>query len=201
MRRAVVSWSLAAGSLVPATAALAQRIPATISSVRDWTDSRQGRREQASEWLKEVVEIERQIPTLSPEEVAWLKVEYDDELRRNGGSFTPRAGRASQSKEFAAREARPQAEELVRILRALASSSALAEHQEVSLWTDLASRVLFLNFWNEITTLGDAGIIARTPGAGPFDGYQAALYRTWAGRVEAITGRIILPYLNRIGRR
>ena len=45
-----------------------------------WPKTREGRRVEARNWLKEISDIDNQIPTLSPAEAAWLKVEYDDEL-------------------------------------------------------------------------------------------------------------------------
>src|SRR3989442_397986 len=84
-------------SIVPGIC-VAQIVPSTISSSVNWGITRDSRRSQAAEWLRELSELNRQIPTLSPAEQAWLKVEYDDEIARNG-HFTPRAIRARHGKE------------------------------------------------------------------------------------------------------
>lgn len=54
-----------------------QVLPKSIAAAVNWTDSRESQQQQAKAWLAEVAAIERQIPTLSPDESKWLKVEYD----------------------------------------------------------------------------------------------------------------------------
>ena len=73
--------------------ALAQQVPTKNLNGRDWAADRASRRSQAADWLAEVSALDSQIPTLSPAEAAWLKVEYDDELLRVG-YYTPRSTRA-----------------------------------------------------------------------------------------------------------
>src|SRR5579871_3299638 len=82
--------------------AVAQEVPNSISSA-NWTVTRESRRAQANDWLREISRIDEQIPTLSPSEQAWLKVEYDDEIARNNGSTTARANRARYGREGTSR--------------------------------------------------------------------------------------------------
>ena len=73
------TFSLVLMSMFPSLC-VAQRVPFVITSSERWADSRDSRRTQASEWLREISDLDRQIPTLSPTEEAWLKIEYDDEI-------------------------------------------------------------------------------------------------------------------------
>lgn len=181
--------------LAPALGA-AQEIPKNINSSVRWAENRESRRAQAVEWLAEVANIEKQIPTLSPAEEAWLKVEYDEEIKREG-TLTARATRAMFSKEGAARSAKPVAQSMVSILESLASSSDLSEANEALLWTSLAYLVLDWNFWGDIARLGEYGIIARSPQSKHTTGeYREFLHEMWASRVQDILHRIVLPHLS-----
>ena len=198
--RTYLMGSLLVLGLVPELGA--QEIPKNITSSVRWAETRESRRAQAVEWLAEVTSIERQIPTLSPAEEAWLKVEYDDEIAREG-YMTPRAASAMVSKEGAARSSKPIARTLVSILESLSVPSGLNEANEVLLWTRLAYVALDLNFWGDIARLGELKIVKRNPQSAltTILEYQELLRGTWASRVEEILGRIVLPYLNVLVRR
>lgn len=180
--------------------ALALALPLSAQSIPDgafkegWAKTLESRRSQARDWLREVSELDNQIPTLSPAESAWLTVEYDDELRRSGGTYSPRSIRASQSKEFAAREAKPIAKRLTAILTELSSSKQLSQRSELILWTELSWRTLDLGFWGNISTLGEAGLISRKQPT-PDGGYQMLFMTYWAMRVSEIHRLITQPYL------
>ena len=181
-----------------------QDVPNAIASSLHWADSRNSRRAQAAEWLTEIATIDKQIPTLSPAEDAWLKVEYDDELARNNGFFTPRASRARNGKEGSSRFAKPIAREMTSILEQLASASPLAQQSEVALWSKLAYLALDLNFWGDISRLGELGVLTRDPksklGTAGYSSYQETLRGYWASRVQEILRAIVLPYLDHSGR-
>src|SRR5215469_4279171 len=118
MRRAktylgLLAIPLAAGCIC----CMGQDVPPYIQN-SNWTDTRDSRRSQAAEWLGEISKLDNQIPTLSPAEKAWLKVEYDDELAREG-RLTPRAIRAFQSKEGLARSTKPVTSAMVSVLQRL----------------------------------------------------------------------------------
>jgi hypothetical protein len=184
-----------------ATSLAGQEIPRTIASSSNWADTLDSRRAQAGDWLREISRIESQIPTSSPSEQAWLKVEYDDEMARNGA--TPRANRARYSKEGASRFAKPVAARMVAILDQLSSRSPLTEPREVALWSELAYLGLDTNFWGDVSTLGDLGVLSRNPqskvGTGGLPGYQELLRGIWASRAQDILRSIVLPFVARAG--
>lgn len=182
-----------------ATPSASQEIPKTIASSSNWAETLDSRRAQAAEWLREVSRMESQIPTLSPSEQAWLKVEYDDEIARNGA--TPRANRARHGREGALRFAKPAAARMLAILEQLSSRETLASRREVTLWSELAYLGLGQNFWGDITTLGDLGVLSRSPqsrvGTGGLPGYQDVLHGIWAARAQDILRSIVLPFVER----
>ncbi len=176
--------------------ARAQRIP--DGAFREgWTETRELRREQAAQWLKEIEVIDKQIPTLSPAEATWVKVEYDDQLAGNGGRFTARSIRAMESREYVSREGREFTASLLMVLKPLASSLTLAEREEMRLWADLCSYALDANSWGRISRLGELGIVERDPKQKTELGHQQELLAYWAMRVQAITGQILEPFLRR----
>ena len=83
----------------------------------------QARAAQAKEWLEGFRTLDRQIPTLSPTENAWLKLEYDDQIASAGGRFTERAIAASGSTEYHKRVARRGLESILAGLSMLTGSS------------------------------------------------------------------------------
>jgi hypothetical protein len=195
-RAAVLAYVALIGATVVASAR--QQIPRAVASSVNWTESRETRRHQAAEWLAEVSAIEVQIPTLSPAEQAWLKTEYDDELARNHGAYTPRSARARHSKEGSAHFAKPIAAEIVLLLRQLAATTPLTQQREVALWSQLCYRTLDLNFWGDIASLGEHGVVARDPQSRQ-QNHQQALHQTWALRVHEILRAIVVPYVSRAG--
>jgi len=169
----------------------AQQVPTEVISL-EWATTRDSRRAQATEWLAEISALANQIPTLSPAETAWLQVEYDDQLTSNAGTFTPRALRARLSKEGSARFAKPVADEIVGLLGQLASASPLPRQREVALWSGLAYLTLGSTFWQDVSRLGELGVIARDseskwifPG---FDAHGLGLQSLWAARSQYILG-------------
>lgn len=175
-----------------------QEYPSVIASSLHWADSRNARRAQAAEWLAEVSKLDKQIPTLSPAEEAWLKTEYHDQIAREG-HLTPRAGRARGGKEGSARFAKPITRRMVSILEQLASGSTLSQRDEVALWSRLLYYALDVRFWGDIARLGELGVLTRDPksklGTDGWPSYQEALLDLWAFRAEDILGAIVLPFL------
>ena len=199
MKRATTHLAFCAFFLaaVPVVCA-SQEVTGVIASSDHWADSRNSRRGQAAEWLAEVSKLDKQIPTLSPSEEAWLKTEYDDEIAREGHG-TARAIRARNGKEGSARFAKPIAKNMVSILEQLASGSTLSQRTEVALWSRLAYFALDANFWGDIDRLGELGVLARDPkvklGTAGWPSYQEALLGIWAGRAQMILDAIVLPFL------
>lgn len=174
-----------------------QEVTSTIS-VGTWGKTRESRRVQAAQWLTEISKIEKQIPTLSPAEDAWLKKEYDDAVGREG--LTPRVTRARHSKEGSTRFAKLVAQNMVAVLRELASSAPLPQNREVALWSRLAYLGLDLSFWGDVESLGDFGVLARSPqsklGTPGMPTYQEFLSRIWASRAREILGWVVLPHVD-----
>lgn len=84
------------------TEAHAQKFSSVIAPAGDWPKTRSSRQAWAAELLAEIGAIDAEIPTLSPEEAAWLKVEYDDEIAQGRG-VSSRAMSARYSKIGATR--------------------------------------------------------------------------------------------------
>ncbi len=190
---------LAAGFLLFVRGGLCagQEIPGIIVSSDHWAENRDSRRAEAGKWLAEVAKLEKQIPTLSPAEEAWLKAECDDEIKREG-HMTPRASRALFSREGTTRSAKPVAQTMVSILESLSAPSGLSESNEILLWTRLAYFALDSNFWEDLARLGEYKILVRDPETKlTNDEYGPWLRLTWALRARAILGQILLPHLNR----
>lgn len=182
---------------------LAQEIPQALSNGLDWAQTRGSRRSQAQDWLKEIEKIDSQIPTLSPAEQEWLRVEVDEEEKRNGGGMTTRSMAARRSREGLIRSTKPKTQEMVGILKALSNSSPMSESAEVELWTALAYAGLDSNFWGDIANLGQKGVLERTKPNAWLNGigdYQNAMSRYWSFRAMEIMGRVTLPYLQKMNR-
>lgn len=181
----------------------AQDITGSLAMGSRWAETRESRRTQAKEWLAEVDKIERQIPTLSPAEKEWLRVEVDEEIAPAGGKSTLRANRAMLSREGLSRSAKPVAQAMVSILEALSSPLPLSESNETMLWARLAYIGLDNNFWGKIAGLGQLGVLEHIPKPDDavFRGsrdYQDALLSRWAFRADEIIGRFVLPYVDKL---
>jgi hypothetical protein len=121
----------------------------------------QVRRELAKEWLEGVSKVERAVPTLSPEQRAWLKTEYDDEIKRNGGKYTKRALQASESLGYQIATARPQLEELKKTLTKLATSTPSDPSEEAVQWMTVAALFIDRNLWQALATLVQRGVLDK----------------------------------------
>src|SRR5690348_16769723 len=93
MTRAVVVCTL-----LLATAAVAQK-QTELPRMALWWLNRSTRIDHATKMLDEFAQLGRQIPTLSPEEEKWLK-EDDDTIAANGGRYTQRALRATETQAW-----------------------------------------------------------------------------------------------------
>jgi hypothetical protein len=125
-------------------------------------------------------------------------VEYDDELARNGGTFTARALRARHGKEGLAHFAKPIVYQITLVLRELASTAPLTQQREVALWSQLGYWTLDINFWGDLAALGELGVIRRDPQA-RHQNHQQLLYHIWASRVQEILRSIVVPFVSKSG--
>lgn len=151
--------------------------------------SRAVRMKQAAEWWDGFRELDRQIPTLSPSQAAWLKQEYDDQIASNAGRFTPRARAAMDSREYGLRVARRNLDPILSTLDALRAPERRPLPDEVRDWTKLAALVMDFSFWQAVTTLVKEGVIKPyINGASGLYGEQHAI---WA---QEILTRVVLPF-------
>lgn len=177
--------------------AQAQRFSTTIAPGRDWSKTRASRRAWATELLGEITAIDEQIPTLSPAEAAWLKVEYDDEIAEGRGA-SARALSARFSREGLCRFAKAGTTARLFVLKELIAVPAIGEREEVALWGTLASFALDRGFWQDIARLGELKVLTRDPKSNLIGESEIrdALITVWSARAENILDEIVLAYLN-----
>jgi hypothetical protein len=147
--------------------------------------------ETAKEWLDGFVALDRQVPTLSPAEAAWLKTEYDDQLAGNGGRYTERALEATHSREFNLRRVRTGIAPIIALLRSIIKISPSKLDSEVRDWALLAVEYVQPEFWQSIEDLIERKLV-RPELNGVKAGYLEN-HAMWAG---TILDRIVVPYLD-----
>jgi hypothetical protein len=172
---------------------LAWATPA-IAAVPPWPDRFSApnvRDEQAKIWLKGISKLEASVPTLSPEQRAWLKTEYDDEIQRNGGKYTKRALKASESIEYQVAVARPQLEQLKALLTTLTTLSPPYDFpKEAELWTGVAVRFMDQNLWQAVTHLVRHGVVDKS-----IDGVDELYFENHVFWAQVILQRGVIPML------
>ena len=176
--------------------ALAQRLPGGLANLH-WQETQTSRRAFAKKLVGEIAALEAEIPTLSPSEEAWLKVEYDDEVAQ-GRSGSMRAMNAFWSKEGLSRSAKADIRSFLLVLERLASPTTLSEREEVALWGKVAAVEVDQFVWSHILGLGDFKVLSRSPGASKIDvGYGELYIQVWAIRGGQILNDVVLPYLDK----
>lgn len=149
------------------------------------------RADQARKWLEGFKALDRQIPTLSPSESAWLKREYDDQIASASGRFTSRAIAATDSTEWHKRVARKHLDELLLAVRILATSERLAEQQEVRLWITLATAMMDSQFWQSVKVLVERKLVS--PEINGVKEFYPENHVLWA---QTILNRVVLVQPN-----
>jgi hypothetical protein len=153
----------------------------------------QTRRELAKAWLEGISKVERSVPTLSPEQRAWLKTEYDDEIKLNAGKLTKRALEASNSLEYQIATAKPQLEELKKTLTTLATNSPSDPTEEVVLWTAVANRFMDQSLWQAVANLVRRGILDKNING--VDSFYFENHVMWA---QMVLQSVVKPMLIRM---
>jgi len=101
------------------------------------------------------------IATLSPSEETWLKIEYFDEIARNGNKYTKRSVDATHSLEYQRYRAKKHYNNILLILNLLAHSQIKNEREEHILWLQLADWLLEHSGPQEFYNLVKRGEIDR----------------------------------------
>ena len=172
-------------------------------SPAEFGESRESRRQTAADWLTEIEELFEQMPTLSPAEREWLKVEYDDEIARNNGYLSARSIRAQESREFAIRDTYPNVERLRILLQQLASPDNLTPEGEMVRWTVLVAIALDVELWRQLVKLGELGVLEQSSIAEGVSisnsNYINLIVSMWGNRARQILLTLIVPYLQAQG--
>jgi hypothetical protein len=154
---------------------------------------REYRQSRAQSWRADFSKLDTQIPTLSPAEQQWLKTEIDDTMRNAGGTYTPRALTAMDSREYQLRIVKPRLRVMLQILDQIVRlTSRDIERQEVLLWTQLVRSFMDVDFWQSIDSLVQRKIVEKR-----ISGVETFYYENHVGWARQIVGDLVIPYLNR----
>ena len=157
--------------LAAATSAFGQSGSRSYGDKAYW-DSR------ARGFLQEFIQLNAQVPTLSPAEERWLEREIDDTEKDAGGVTTSRSVAARSSREYQLRVAKPHIQQIIRILNQIPAIEDVSEVQQAVLWTQLATLFLEQDFWQAIDHL-----VRRTIVKGEINGLDGLYYENhslWA---------------------
>lgn len=150
----------------------------------------QARRDQAREWLDGFRLLDRQIPTLSPTERAWLKTEYDDQIASANGKFTERALAATSSTEYHKRLARQGLDLILGDLAKLTNSTRPSRSDEVVVWTHLAADMVNPQFWQSVEALRERKVVT-----GELNGVKDFFFESHAMWARLVLDRVVVPML------
>ena len=140
------------------------------------------RDQQAQVWLKGISKLDAAVPTLSPEQRVWLKTEYDEELQRNGGKYTQRALKASESLEYQIAVTKPRLVQLKGFLTYLSTRTPPYDFtKEAEIWTEVSIRFMDHEFWQAVTNLVRRGVVDKNIDG--VDSYYFENHVTWAGLI------------------
>jgi hypothetical protein len=149
--------------------------------------NREMRRDLATQWQASFATLDAQIPSLSPSQQAWLKTEYEDELRRGG--MTTRAISAMKSLEFQIYIAKPRVQQIRRLLSNIATDDAHSQKTEVAIWTEVSYRLSDYSLWEAVEELSRRRVIR-----GDVNGFKSFLFLNHAEWGRTILERITLPH-------
>ena len=180
-------WCLVFLAALPFTNALAQ---AELSPDRP-LPNKDARRALAQGYAKAFIEVDRQIPQLSPTQVAWLKAEYHEEIAAAGNRFTKRALAAMNSLEYQIHVVKPKTGEIVAALLQITTIGPQSKSTEVALWASVASMLIDNQYWQAVGSLVDRKIIQ--PRIGHVDSYYSQNY---ALQAQNILSRIVVPHID-----
>jgi hypothetical protein len=159
-------------------------------ATHNWWETPKTREAYASKTNRDYSALDSQIPTLSPAEERWLKTEYDDTIAANGGRFTERSLKVTNSREMDIRIAKPHTQAIEAELSAL--SQPLNSTEEARHWTRLSSLLMDHDFWEAIEDLRRRGVIGKKY-IDPLGQYPSLDATSWA---QQILNEIVLPYFD-----
>jgi hypothetical protein len=186
MRKLILVGIVALTTLVAPSGALAQ----SGLGPSDPLPNALARRSLAREWASWFAALDRQIPTLSPSQEAWLKAEYHDEIAAAGNRFTARAGAAMGSLEYQIHLVKPRTAELVKVLTHIADGNVRDKNQEVALWTLISAWLIDYEYWQAVDTLVERGAVQKQ--IGHVDSLYFANYTLQA---KDVLSKIVIPHL------
>jgi hypothetical protein len=150
---------------------------------------RSTRASKAAEWFAGFSALEKEVPTLSPSEKDWLSREYDAQIA--GGTYTTRALAAAGSREYNIRLVRERLDEVLPILKRLASRDPMGLGVEVGLWAELTGQFVDSSFWQAVEDL-----VSRKITSPKINGIEQLYFENHAGWARGVLSRIVVPHLS-----
>lgn len=148
------------------------------------------RRSLAREWTSWFTALDRQIPTLSPSQEAWLKAEYHDEIAAAGNRFTARAGSAMESLEYQIFLVKPRTAEFVKVLTLIADANVRDKNQEVALWTLVSTWLIDYEYWQAVDELVERGTVQKQIGH-----VESLYFANYTLQAKDVLSKIVIPHL------
>lgn len=130
------------------------------------------------------------VPTLSPSQQEWVRVEITDAIDSAGNRYTPKALNAMDSKEYDIFVAKPRMESLATILERIASGR-LSQRDEVVLWAEATVYLSDSKLWQAVDSLVSRGVVD----AALLGEHRRLFFHNQAIKAHYITARILVPYL------
>jgi hypothetical protein len=142
-------------------------------------------------WRCRFGRLDRQVPTLSPAERAWLKTEYDNQIEVAGGTYTPRAIAAANSTEYHKRAVRVRLDRILLGLNALSTPNTQPKQAGVRVWIGLAASMMDPSLWNSVEVLVDRKVIDPE-----INGIKDFYLDNHVMRSHEVLSRVVLPMLD-----
>jgi len=148
------------------------------------------RRTLAKQLASQFTALDRQIPTLSPSQERWLKVEYIDEIAAAGNRYTNRSLAAADSLEYQIFIVKPRNAAIVEAFTRIATGNVRDKNHEIALWSSAASWFVDYEYWQAIRRLVERGTVQKKIG------YVDDLYfENYTLEARALLQKIVIPYL------
>ena len=150
----------------------------------------EARRSLAAKLASSFVELDRQIPPLSPSQERWLQTEYKDQIAAAGGKYTERALTATRSLEYQISLVKPRNAEIIGALTQLSSRQPRDKNQEVALWTAISGWFVDAQYWYAVRTLVDSGRVRNKIGH-----VESLYFENYTLDAQGILNKIVIPHL------
>lgn len=162
----------------------------SAQSLRECLSDPKLRRGVAEGYRKAFSGLDEKIPTLSPDEDHWLRIEIDDTERQAGGVHTARALAAMDSKAYSLRVTKPHVRQIIEVLDGIIAQRVPGQRGEIRLWAQLAVLFMDFNFWQEIAALVSRGIVEKM-----VDGVEQFYFQNHVLWAETILRNVVIPSL------